>query len=211
MELKLEKYIAALELTTSIHRQQEAPIIVRLTDDATGKATVVCCSYHQPKYVLLPIQAIWIDFNPESDTYQHAYRRTVKGATPEQDEWEVLYFYADAFPDQQYDPNDIGMISITLPPPATMQVHGIGYLTSPQAESRVVITGDARLTDKRDPLPHDEMHPEKPATIIRTGDGTSVAIASQVAPRLNDTLVADVVEGVPVYTWRHLKESDLEV
>lgn len=211
MELKLEKYIAALELTTSIHRQQEAPIIVRLTDDATGKATVVCCSYHQPKYVLLPIQAIWIDFNPESDTYQHAYLRTKKGETPDGDEWKVLYFYADAFPDQQYDPEDTGMISITLPPPATQQVHGIGYLSAPEPDSKVVVEGDIRLTDDRDPKPHMEMHPEKPATIIRTGDGTSVKIASQVTPRLGDTLVADVVEGVPVYTWRHLKESDLEV
>jgi hypothetical protein len=90
-------------------------------------------------------------------------------------------------------------------------VHGIGYLSAPEPDSKVVITGDVRLTDNRDPLPHLEMHPEKPATIIRTGDGTVVKIASQVAPRLSDMLVADIVDGVPVCTWRHLKESDLEV
>lgn len=211
MELKLEKYIDALELTTNIHRQHEAPIVVRLTDDATGKATVVCCSYHQPKYVLLPIQAIWIDFNPDSDTYKHAYARTVKAANPADDKWELLYFYEDAFPDQEYDPADTGMISISLPPPATVAVHGIGYLSHEQAESRVAVEGDSRLTDNRDPLPHNEMHPEKPATIVRTGDGSVVPIASQVAPRLKDVLVADLVNGVPAYTWRHLKESDLEV
>lgn len=209
MELRLQKFIEALELTTNIYRQHEAPIVVRTTDDATGASHVVCCSYHMPKYVLLPIHAIWIDFNPESETYRHAYKRTVKGATPETDEWEVLYFYDDAFPVQEYDPADTGMVSITLPPPASTLVHGIGLLSAPSENSIVVVNGDLRLSDNRDPRDHE--HPEKPATIIRTGDGTSIAIASQSAPVLNSVLAGEEDNGVPVYKWRRLKESDLEV
>ena len=100
MELKLEKFINSLEITTNIHRQHEAPIIVRVTRDDDGSAHVVCCSYFKPRYILLPIQAIWIDFNPESETFRHAYLRTKKGKTPDEDVWKVLYFYADAFPVQ---------------------------------------------------------------------------------------------------------------
>ena len=209
MELRLQRFIEALELTTNIYRQQEAPIVVRTTDDATGASHVVCCSYHQPKYVLLPIQAIWIDFNPESATYRHAHKRVTKGATPDQDKWEVLYFYDDAFPVQEYDQADTGMVSITLPPPASTLVHGIGLLSAPSANSVVVVNGDVRLNDNRDPRDHE--HPEKPATIIRTGDGTSIPIASQTAPLLNSVLVGEVDGGTAAYRWRRIKENDLEV
>lgn len=209
MELRLQRFIEALELTTNIYRQQEAPIVVRTTDDATGASHVVCCSYHQPKYVLLPIQAIWIDFNPESATYRHAHKRVTKGATPDGDVWEVLYFYDDAFPDQEYDPADTGMVSITLPPPASTLVHGIGLLSAPSDNSIVVVNGDLRLNDNRDPRDHN--HPENPATIIRTGDGTSIPIMSQTAPVLNSVLAGENNGGAPAYVWRRLKENDLEV
>lgn len=210
MELKLEKFINSLEITTNIHRQHEAPIIVRVTRDDDGSAHVVCCSYFKPRYILLPIQAIWIDFNPESETFRHAYLRTTKGKTPDEDVWKVLYFYADAFPVQEYDPADIELISITLPPPATTAVQGIGYLSTANAESRAIIEGHDALTDNRDPRDH--THKEKPATLVRDGNGVAVPIASQPNPRLFQALVADADhDGKVTYSWRRVKEQDLGV
>lgn len=204
MELKLENFIKALELTTNIHQQNEAPIVVRITDDASGTSTVFCCSYYVPRYVMLPVEAVWIDFNPESETYRHAYVRTTKGETPDTDVWKELYFYADAFGDQAYDPDDLSMISVAMPSPATVLTHGIGYLSAGTIESVVVIEGDERLSDARDPLPHGEMHVEKPATIIASDAGIKT-IKNQVAPTINSTLVLDGNE----YVWRKLKESDI--
>lgn len=204
MELKLENFIKALELTTNIHQQNEAPIIVRITDDASGTSTVFCCSYHVPRYVMLPIEAVWIDFNPESETYRHAYVRTVKGETPDGDAWEELYFYADAFGDQAYDPDDTAMISVALPSPATTVTHGIGYLSAGTIDSLVVVEGDERLADPRTPLPHDAMHVEQPATMIASESGVKL-IKNQVAPEINATLVHEGDE----YVWRKLKEADI--
>lgn len=204
MELRLENFIKALELTTNIHQQNEAPIVVRITDDASGVSTVFCCSYYVPRYIMLPIEAVWIDFNPESETYRHAYSRTVKGNTPDEDVWEELYFYADAFGDQAYDQDDLAMVSVALPSPATTLTHGIGYLSAGTIESVVVVEGDSRLTDARDPLPHDSMHKELPATMIASASGVKT-IKNQVAPEINATLVLDGGE----YTWRKLKEQDI--
>ena len=204
MELRLENFIKALERTTNIHQQNEAPIVVRITDDASGVSAVFCCSYYVPRYVMLPVEAVWIDFNPDSETYRHAYVRTTKGDTPESDVWEELYFYADAFGDQAYDQDDLSMISVALPSPATTLTHGIGYLSAGTIDSVVVVEGDARLTDQRDPLPHDAMHKEAPATMIASASGTKT-IKNQAAPEINATLVMDGGE----YVWRKLKEQDI--
>lgn len=201
MELKLENFILALEVTTNIHLQNEAPVVVRITDNATGVSTVFCCSYFIPRYVLLPQNAVWVDMHPESATYRHAFRRTHKAVVPTDDVWEELYFYADAFAQQAYDPEDLQLISIAMPAPATVQTHGIGYLST---EGTTVITdGDARLTDDRNPLPHDAMHPETPATMVA---GTSVV--TQIAdstPVLHSMLVKESTD----FVWRKLKESDV--
>lgn len=45
MELKLEKFVKALEVTTNIHAQNLSPVIVRIADKDSGITTVFCCGY----------------------------------------------------------------------------------------------------------------------------------------------------------------------
>lgn len=200
MELKLEKFVKALEVTTNIHTQNLSPVIVRITDKDSGVTTVFCCGYQKPRYVVLPVQAIWIDFDPASDGYQVAHRRLSKGATPDTDVWAPIYFYADAFPEQTYSPDDLALISVALPSPATDVAVGIGLLS---VESpAVVLADDTRLTDARDPLPHMELHPETPATMC----GQQQQPIADSVPVVRAALVSDGTQ----YNWRRLREQDLE-
>jgi hypothetical protein len=67
--------------------------------------------------------------------------------SPDLDVWRLIYFYAEAFPAQTYDPDDLSKVSISLPSPATVSVAGIGLLATADPESRVIINGDYRLSD----------------------------------------------------------------
>lgn len=200
MELKLEKFIKALEITTNIHAQNLSPVIVRITDKDSGVTTVICCGYQKPRYTVLPVQAIWIDFDPASDGYQTAFARVHKGDTPDTDVWESIYFYADAFPDQTYSATDLSLISVALPSPATDKQVGIGLLSTEDAT--VAISTDPRLADARNPLPHMEMHPEVPATMCGS-QGQAIAVST---PVVRAALVSNGTD----YVWRRLGEQDLE-
>ncbi|WOL24392.1 hypothetical protein fHeYen902_046c [Yersinia phage fHe-Yen9-02] len=207
MELKLEQFVNNVEVITNIHSQNKNPIMFRMPSATSSLGLLFYCAYTRPRYVVLPINAIWIDYDPESMTFKRAFKRTVKHSSdPYQDVWTELYFYADATADQQYDPADLVVINTELPPLATSLTHGIGYLSYPEATARVIIEGDASLTDNRPPLDH--THPEKPASMISINGTTGaefVPIQDQSKPLLNQILVLkdNTVQ------WRKLKEDEL--
>lgn len=207
MELKLEQFISNVELLTNIHQQNKNPIMFRLPKDGSQLGLLFYCSYAVPRYVVLPVNAIWLDLDPESATFRTAYKRTTKHATdPYQDVWTELYFYDDAMTDQTYDPDDLKVINQSLPPLATSLTRGVGYLSYPEAESRVVLEGDETLTNNRDPLDH--THPEKPATMISINGtfGTEfVPIKDQDVPQVNQIMVLED----NTLQWRKVRESEL--
>lgn len=207
MELKLTQFVSNLTLLTNIHNQNKNPIFYRIPKDGTSLGLLFYCSYTCPRYVVLPINAIWIDMDPESNTYGLVFQRTKKHPTdPYQDVWTKLYFYADATVDQTYDPNDMGNAANSMPPLATSLTHGVGYLSYPEATARVILDGDDTLTNNRDPRSH--THPEKPASMLSingTQGKTFLPIKDQNSPALNQIMVVD---GDTVQ-WRLLKEDEL--
>ncbi len=201
MELKLEQFIKNVELVTNIHQQNEAHVLVRLKSGTVS--TVFCVGYSCPRYILLPNEAVWLDLNPESDTYGYAFLRTTRDRSdPYKDVWKQLYFYADAFPTQNYDPADLTKVSISLPNPATVTVAGIGLLSVDQIDAKVIVEGDPTLSDPRYPNQHS--HDETPATILYSGTDI-VQIADQTSPETGFTLV----RRNGVFVWDRIKESDL--
>jgi hypothetical protein len=201
MELQLQQFIQNVELVTNIHQQNEAHVLVRLSTGTTS--SLFCVGYHCPRYTLLPNEAVWLDMNPESQTYRYAFLRTKRDhSNPYNDEWTQLYFYTDAFPTQNYDPSDLSQVSIAMPNPATVTVAGIGLLSAQQLDSIVVVEGDSRLTDDRYPTAH--THPETPATIIQSGSVVTT-IADQTAPEVGYTLI----KRNGAYVWDRVKEADL--
>lgn len=207
MELKLEQFINNVELLTNIHQQNKNPIMIRLPKEGSQLGLLFYCSYAVPRYVVLPINAIWIDYNPESSTFGTAFKRTVKdNSDPYKDVWTPLYFYADAMEEQTYDPNDLQIVNDALPPLATSVTRGVGYLSYPEAESRVLIEGDETLTNKREPKDH--THPEKPATMISINGSFGeehVPIKDQLVPQVNQVMVLED----DTLQWRKVREAEL--
>lgn len=204
MELQLEQFIKNLEIITDIHNQNSNPVMFRMPKAGTQLGLLFYCSYAVPRYVVLPQNAIWIDLNPESQTYRHAYKRVSKASNPYNDVWSVLYFYEDAMADQEYDPEDLKLINAELPPFATEQVQGIGYLSYPQSQAKVITDRDPTLTNKRPPLPH--THPEKPANRLAINDQDSIPIQDQLAPQISQVLVYEN----NTLQWRKIKEGELK-
>ena len=207
MELKLEQFISNVELLTNIHQQNKNPIMFRLPKDGSQLGLLFYCSYAVPRYVVLPVNAIWIDLNPESSTFRTAFKRTVKDPVdPHGDVWTALYFYDDAMEEQAYDPDDLQIVNQSLPPLATSLTRGVGYLSYPEAESRVILENDETLSNARDPKEHS--HKEKPATMVSI-DGSfgvkHIPIKDQLAPAVNQILVLED----STLQWRKLRESEL--
>lgn len=207
MELKLEKFINNVELLTNIHSQNKNPILFRLPVEGSSLGLVFFCGYSVPRFVVLPENGVWIDFNPESETFRTAFKRTSHDTSnPYNDVWTELYFYDDAMIEQFYSEEDIGVIAGQLPPVATVLTHGVGYLSYPEAEARVVQDGDITLTDARPPLDH--THPETPASLfsVNHSAGTEqIPVQDQTAPKIGQILVLEN----DTLTWRKLKEGEL--
>ncbi|AXG66875.1 hypothetical protein HOU08_gp149 [Dickeya phage vB_DsoM_JA29] len=208
MELKLEKFINNVELLTNIHSQNKNPILFRLPVEGSSLGLVFFCGYSVPRYVVLPENGVWIDFNPESETFRSAFKRTSHdSANPYNDVWTELYFYDDAMEEQHYSPNDIGVVAGQLAPVATVLTHGVGYLSYPQSEARVIQDGDSTLTDARPPLEH--THPETPASMFsvnKSNGAEHIPVQDQAAPKLGQILVFEN----DTVTWRKLKEGELK-
>ena len=207
MELKLEQFISNVELLTNIHQQNKNPIMFRLPKDGSQLGLLFYCSYAVPRFVVLPVNAIWIDYDPESPTFRTAFKRTVKdNADPYKVVWTALYFYDDAMEEQAYDPNDLQIINRALPPLATAITRGVGYLSYPEAESRAILEGDETLTNNRDPKDH--THAEKPATMISINGSFGeehVPIKDQLVPAVNQVMVLED----NTLQWRKVRESEL--
>lgn len=207
MELKLEKFISNVELLTNIHSQNKNPILFRLPVEGSSLGLVFFCGYSVPRYVVLPENAVRIDFNPESETFRSAFKRISHDSTnPDNDVWQELYFYDDAMEEQHYSETDIGIIADQLPPVATVLTHGVGYLSYPDAEARVVQDGDVTLTDARPPLDH--THPETPASLFSVNKSAgveSIPVQDQASPKVGQILVFEN----DTVTWRKLKEGEL--
>ena len=208
MELKLEKFINNVELLTNIHSQNKNPILFRLPVEGSSLGLVFFCGYSVPRYVVLPENAIWIDFNPESKSFRSAFKRTSHDTSnPYNDVWTELYFYDDAMEEQYYNPDDINVIAGQLPPVATVLTHGVGYLSYPESEARVIQEGDSSLTNARPPLEH--THPETPASMISINGSVGqehIPVKDQPFPKLGQILVVED----DAITWRKLQEGELK-
>lgn len=213
MELRLENFIDAVQVISSIDDlNDETPIVVRQQDPATREIVTIVCSTVEPTRMVLPMNVVWIVFDRDSKYYKQALKRTSKSSDPKTPEfeqsWRLLYFYEEVFESQFYDPDDLNSGGAEPIGPATTTEYGIIRLSTPaeiEAEPYVVSEGHYSLTNNRDPRPHLEQHPEKPATILAIGSNI-IQIIDQPAPELGMALVLD---GAGQAQWRKLLEEDI--
>lgn len=153
---------------------------------------------------ILPLNTLWIDMDKTSDTYKKFLRRTSKVPSDGRNNtWEVVTEINSLWAAQYYDATD-GTPSVGSVGRATTVEFGLAKLSYPAAQEPApvfVSENDERLTDKRVPLPHDEMHPEKPMVSV-----IGVVTVNAGAHDNGATLVAD---NAATSTQRKLKRSEI--
>lgn len=166
----LNDLVASMLSVTGFMDDTSKDQIVRQINPTLNISCTHIIASQEPVGVVLPMNVIWLCMDVNSTFYRKFVARQSK--TPAggfQNTWAEVKNFSSFWAPQYYDPSDIaGSDEI---PNASVDEYGIARLTSePKAVGRptFVSVSDPRNTDKRDPLPHDEMHPEKPLVDVKT-------------------------------------------
>lgn len=212
MELRLEKFIDSAEIIGNMgDLNNETPVVLRYQDPQSLRTITFVCSQVEPTKMVLPANVVWVNFDRNSIYYKQALKRTGKtsGSHAEfEHSWELLYFYAEVFDNQYYDPADLADLEDERVGYAQVSTAGIAKLTTAPTQAlapRIISEGHYSLTNNRDPLDHE--HPEKPATKLKTVS-SFVSITNQPTPLIGMALVCD---SHTTASWRKLTETDVNM
>lgn len=166
----LNDLAAALLSVTGFMDDTSKDQIVRQINPTLNISCTHIIASHEPVGVVLPMNVIWLCMDVDSTFYRKFIAR--KNKTPSgqyQNTWEEVLNFNAFWAPQYYDPADTsagGGIQN-----ANEDDYGIARLTTEPASTgrpTFVSVSDPRNTDARTPLPHDEMHPEKPMVNVKT-------------------------------------------
>lgn len=210
-EKKIEEIRDALRVISDIQNMDETnPIVHRVSNATVRKVTTTIAALREPTNLIVPLNVIWFDFDPQSKYYRAARRRVSKNADVAAGTlhtWEVIDTYAQFIEDQFYDAEDAEILNTQAPlPVASPTVLGIAKLSVASlngATPTVVGEGDPRLSDARVPTEH--THPEKPATQLKTRTGV-VTIDNSAAPVVGAALIATSDKTA---AWRQITTADV--
>lgn len=212
MERRLEQLILDLERVADMQNLDPLnPIVLRISHPTNKTVTVIVCAQSEPSTLVLPLNVTWFDLNPLSPYYRSALRRVSKEADEDngrEHTYEPIELYDDVFTTQYYDDIDTGKLTTQNPiPVANTEVLGVARLSAPAqvpSDPIVVVEGDPRLSDAREPNAH--THDEVPATQIKTANGY-VTVSGSEEPVVGATLVAT---STTTAVWRRLTSADIQ-
>lgn len=212
MEKRLQDFVLAVGITSDIaNLDSTAPQVIYKNNPSIAKTSTFVIGKNEPHDMVLPLNVVWLDWNPNSPTYRHAKVRESKDADPSGTyvhTWRTLYFYDEIWTDQAYDQEDSDAISNgEAPGPATITELGLVRLATAwtgQGYPAVLVEGDPRLSDPR--VPKDHTHPEKPATSLAHDSGAVVTITSGT-PEAGAVLMATSSTSAG---WAKIREEDLQ-
>lgn len=182
--------------------------IVRQINPVLNISCTHIIASQEPVGVVLPMNVIWLCMDVNSAFYRKFIAR--KNKTPSgqyQNTWEEVKNFNSFWAPQYYDPSDIGGGDNI--PNASVDEYGIARLTTePKSVGRptFVSVTDPRNTDKRTPLPHDSMHPEKPLVEVKTvenkvnmdatvgDDGSTFVADTNVKASYGHLVATDILE-----------------
>ena len=182
--------------------------IVRQINPTLNMSCTHIIASQEPVGVVLPMNVIWLCMDVSSVFYRKFIAR--KSKTPAngfQNTWEEVLNFNSFWAPQYYDPADLAGGSDI--PNASVDEYGIARLTTEPAtvgRPTFVSVTDPRNTDTRTPLPHDEMHAEKPLVDVKTvqdkvnmdaavGDNGSTFIADTSVKASYGHLIASDIRG----------------
>lgn len=163
---KVERFIQLqYQLTDFANLSDDAIFLVKHFHPELQEDFLFVLSWVEPTKTFLPDNVVWLCFDPDSPYYKQAMRRV--SYSPDdmhEHSWEYVYLWEDLWQSQIFDLADFPDLNINVPGPATTNDHGLVKLLDSEDGSRVVVTTDSRLSDKRFPTNHS--HKEKVTTIL---------------------------------------------
>lgn len=210
MDARQTKFVQALTEFSQVEViNPSKPVIVKRTNSVLGKTNFFVCSKTEPHDLKLPMNVMWVDYNRTSLRYKKVLKRVSKQPDPTfgtQHTYVAVMSFDDMWFDHFYDLGDEPTGTYDL---ATTESIGIFTLSrSPDSddENPVVVTStDPRNTDRRVPLPHDGMHPEIPARMLRTSNANKIVNINNGDAEANFALIANQL-GNSVYRKLHVSE-----
>lgn len=163
---KVERFIQMqYQLTDFANLSDDALFLVKHLHPELQEEFLFVLSWVEPSKTFLPDNVVWLCFDPDSPYFKQAMRRvSYSPDSIHEHSWEIVYLWEDLWQSQIFDIADFPDLNINVPGPATTTEHGLVLLKDSEDESRVVVTTDERLSDKRYPTNHS--HDEVPATIL---------------------------------------------
>lgn len=211
MERKLNQLIENLEAISDLRNLSDTnPIVTRLSNPTIAQVTAIVLSSVEPHLLVLPLNVVWINFDPASQDYKKPLKRVSKGhvpGSPYLHTYTEVLSYDSVFEPQFYDQADTLLLTGTdaVGPATTTELGTVRLSSTPldPINPVVVAEGDPRLTNARAPTAHG--HPQLPATAIKTLTG-QVLINTANDPQVGHVLITDSNNSA---VWRRLTESDL--
>lgn len=172
---------ALLDVTGFLDNVDVARTVKQINATLQLSCTHIVCSSEPYDYVL-PMNVVWLCMDKLSSNYRTFLARTSKSPSGNyKNTWVPVTDINSMWAPQYYDTADLPNASDYKM--ATVTSQGIVRMTKDPANigrPTFVSISDPRNTDARNPLPHDEMHAEIPASTLRTASGT-VSIDSENA------------------------------
>lgn len=189
----LRDFIDGIARYTGIEQTDGSPQIVRRTNPTINMTNVFVASFTEPHALLLPNEAIWIQFDSSLPDYKIVYKRVSRVADPANNTvhtWEEVTTY-DALFEPQFYTAESGDLEEGPNPAGTgaLGIVRLSVLPVNPVDPVVITEGDPTLSNPRIPLPHIEMHDEIPAErLATTGDAVNIANGNPIE---NGGMVAD--------------------
>lgn len=210
MDARQTKFVQALTEFSQVEVLTPAkPVIVKRTNSVLGKTNFFVCSKTEPHDLKLPMNVMWIDYNRTSLRFKRVLKRVSKNPDPvygTQHTYVAVMSFDDMWFDHFYDLGDepTGLYDL-----ATVEKIGIYTLSRTpdlDEEDPVVVTStDPRNTDRRVALPHDGMHEEIPARMLRTSNSNAIVNIDNGDAEANFSIVANQL-GNSTYRKLHVSE-----
>lgn len=188
-------------------------------DSTTNNEFILIVAYAEPTFTEIPYNVLWLDMSSSSPTFKQILRRVSHISDGNhRGTWFNCAAYSDLFSVPQFysfvveNPQDLGLtVSDTSVPLATTQKMGRVMLES-GTDDVVVCSDDPRMSDARNPLPHESMHPDYPRTMIKINQAQYAAL-NPTPPIASAVLVLTNLRSTDPNVfeaeWRKLTESDV--
>lgn len=180
MDALLISFVNALNTITRLEEKNIGiHVPVKRTNSILGLTVQIIVSQTEPSDMAnVPENLLWACFDKSSPMYRKMYRRTSKTANPSmgtEHTWVLVTTLEGVWEKQYYAEGEEPTYSNPI---ATTTVRGIMTISGVAADPDhpvVVVSNDPRNNDKRNPKPHDSMHPNKPAQQLLS-DHTTIDI-----------------------------------